>query len=53
MPEMLWALHFIQAQGYDVAFVGLYQDNISTQLHIKHGKMLSGKNTKHIKVKFF
>ena len=53
MPEMLWSLHFIQAQGYNVECVGLYQDNISTQLLIKNGKMSSGKKTKHIKAKFF
>jgi len=29
MPEMLWSLHFIQAQGYEAECVGLYQDNIS------------------------
>jgi len=52
-PEMLWSLHFIQAQGYDAECVGLYQDNISTQLLIKNGKLSSGKRTKHIKVKFF
>ncbi len=53
MPEMLWSLHFIQAQGYEAECVGLYQDNISTQLLIKNGKMSSGKKTKHIKAKFF
>ena len=53
MPEMLWSLHFIQAQGYEVECVGLYQDNISSQLLIKNGKMSSGKKTKHIKAKFF
>ena len=53
MPDMLWSLHFIQAQGYDAECVGLYQDNISTQLLIKNGKMSSGKKTKHIKAKFF
>ncbi len=53
MPEMLWSLHFIEAQGYDAECVGLYQDNISTQLQIKNGKMSSGKKTKHIKAKFF
>jgi hypothetical protein len=53
MPEMLWSLHFILAQGYEAECVGLYQDNISTQLLIKNGKMSSGKKTKHIKVKFF
>ena len=53
MPEMLWSLHFIRAQGYNAECVGLYQDNISTQLLIKNGKMSSGKRTKHIKAKFF
>jgi hypothetical protein len=52
-PEMLWSLYFIQAQGYKAKCVGLYQDNISTQLLIKNGKMSSGKKTKHIKAKFF
>ncbi len=53
MPEMLWMLHFIQAQGYSAKCVGLYQDNISTQLLIKNEQMSSGKCTKHIKAKFF
>ncbi len=53
MPEMLWSLHSIQAQGYEVECVGLYQDNISTQLLIKNRKMSSRKKTKHIKAKFF
>ena len=52
MPEMLWSLFFIQAQGYKVECVGLYQDSISTQLLIKNGKMSSGNKTKHIKAKF-
>jgi hypothetical protein len=54
MPEMLlWSLYFIQAQRYEAECVGLYQDNISTQLLLKNGKMSSGKRTKHIKAKFF
>ncbi len=35
MPEMLWTLYFIQHQGYGEECVGLYQDNISTQLLMK------------------
>jgi hypothetical protein len=53
MPEMLWSLYFIQLQGYEPECVGLYQDNISTQLLIKNGNFSSGKKTKHIKAKFF
>ncbi len=53
MPEMLWSLHFIEAQGYDVECVGLYQDNISTQMLIKNGRFSSWQKTKHVKTKFF
>ncbi len=53
MPEMLWSLYFIQSQGYEPEYVGLYQDNISTQLLIKNGRFSSGKKMKHIKAKFF
>ncbi len=53
MPEMLWSLNFIQGQGYEAECVGLYQDNISNQLLIKNGRMLSGRKMKHIKSKFF
>jgi hypothetical protein len=53
MPEMLWSLNFIRAQGYEPECVGLYQDNISTQLLIKNGRFSSGKTTKHKKAKFF
>jgi hypothetical protein len=53
MPEMLWSLNFIQAQGYKAECMGLYQDNISSQLLIKNGKMSSGKKTKHIVVSQF
>ena len=45
--------YFIQSQGYKPECVGLYQDNISTQLLIKNGRFSSGKKTKHIKAKFF
>jgi hypothetical protein len=53
MPELLWSLCFIQNQGYKPECVGLYQDNISTQLLIKNRKFSSGKKTKQVKAKFF
>jgi hypothetical protein len=53
MPVMLWSLHFIEAQGYGVECVGLYQDNISTQMLIRNGRISSGRKTKHVKAKFF
>ena len=53
MPKMLWSLHFIEAQGYDVECIGLYQDNISMQMLIRNGRFSSGRKTKHVKAKFF
>jgi hypothetical protein len=53
MPEMLWSLYFIHNQGYKPECMGLYQDNIRTQLLIKNEKFSSGKKTKHVKAKFF
>ena len=49
MPEVIWLLHFIEAQGYGVECVGLYQDNIITQMLIKNRQFLSGRKTKHLK----
>ena len=53
MPDILWSLHFIEAQWYSTECVGLFHDNTSTQLLITNGKFLSGKKTKHMKAKFF
>ncbi len=53
MTKMTWSMHIIETQGYNVECVGLYQDNISTQLLIKNGKFSRGKKTKYVKAKFF
>ena len=53
MPEMLWSLHFINAQGYAVKEVEMFQDNISAQMLEINGRLSSSKKTKHIKAKFF
>jgi hypothetical protein len=53
MLEMLWSLNFIWGQGYEAECVRLYQDNISSQLLIKNGRMSSRRKTKHMKSKFF
>ena len=53
MPEMLWSLYFLRAQGYEVENVQLFQDNISTQMLEVNGKFSSSRKTKHIRAKFF
>ena len=50
---VLWALYFIQAQGYNVIHALVYQDNNSTMLLKNNSKMSSSKQTKHIKMKYF
>ena len=53
MLEMLWSLYFIESQGYEVECIDLHQDNTSTKLLMKNGRLSSGKKTKHIQAKFF
>ena len=43
----------MEAQGYTIESNILYQDNKSTILLAKNGRMSAGKNSKHIKNRFF
>ena len=47
-----WCRYFMEAQGYTIENKILYQDNKSTILLSKNGRMLAGKNSKHIKNRF-
>ena len=49
----MWCKYFIEAQGYTIENNILYQDNKSTILLSKNRRMLDGKNSKHIKNRFF
>ena len=53
MPQILWSLYFIRAQGYNMTHALVYQDNKSAILLEVNGKMSSSKRTKHIKAKYF
>ena len=50
---ILWCKYFVEAQGYTIESNLLYQDNKSTILLAKNGRMSAGKNSKHIKNRFF
>ena len=50
---MMWCKYFMEAQGYSIDNNILYQDNKSTILLAKSGRMSAGKNSKHIKNSFF
>jgi hypothetical protein len=53
MPQMLWTLYFLEAQGYKVDSNTLFQDNKSAILLETNGRGSSGKRTRHINVRYF
>jgi hypothetical protein len=53
MPQMLWTLYFLEAQGYKIDDNLLCQDNKSSILHETNGRGSSGKRTRHIYVRYF
>ena len=50
---IVWCKYFMEAQGYTIESNVLYQDNKSTILLAKNGRMSAGKNSRHIKNRFF
>ena len=53
MPQILWTLYFLEAQGYKIDDNILYQDNKSSILLETNGRGSSGKRTRHIDVRYF
>jgi hypothetical protein len=53
MPQMLWTLYFLEAQGYKIDDNILYQDNKSSILLENNGRGSSGKGTRHMDVRYF
>ena len=50
---MMWCKYFMEAQGYTIGNNILYQDNKSTILLAKNGRMSNGNNSKHTRNRFF
>ena len=50
---IMWCKYFMKSQGCTIENNILYQDNKSTILLSKNGRMSAGKNSKHIKNRFF
>ena len=53
LPQTLWTLYFLEAQGYKINDNILYQDNKSSILMETNGRGSSGKRTRHINVRYF
>ena len=49
----LWHIYFLKAQGYDMKYKILYQDNESTIKLLKTGKRSSSRQTRHIDIQYF
>jgi hypothetical protein len=53
MQMVLWTRNFLEAQGYVVHDNVVYQDNQSAILLEKNGRRSSGKQTRHIEIRYF
>ena len=53
LEMMMWCKYFTEAQGYTIDNNILYQDNKSTILLAKNGRMSVEKNSKYTKNRFF
>ena len=53
LPNMIWGRMFIEAQGYPMEELVLYQDNQSAIKIKKNGKRSSGQKTKHMDNRYF
>ena len=53
MSMGLWVRKFLEAQGYTVSDNVIFQDNMSAMLLEKNGKRSSGKQTRHIDIRYY
>jgi hypothetical protein len=54
LPQVIWTLHFLEAQGVKVVDNLIYQDNKSAMLLEKNGRASSSKQrTKHLNIRYF
>jgi hypothetical protein len=53
LPNTIWAMLFLKAQGYEMKESKFYQDNQSTMKLEINGKRSSGQKTRHIDIRYF
>ncbi len=54
LPDIIWTRYFVECQGYDIGeCIVVFQDNMSSLLLEKNGRVSSSKRMKHIKAKYF
>ncbi len=52
LPTVQWAKSFMKDQGYDLEMI-IKEDNKSTMLLMKNGRLSAGKRTKHLDIRYF
>jgi hypothetical protein len=52
LPSVQWAKSFMMEQGYNLE-TEIREDNRSTMLLMKNGRLSSGKRTKHLDIRYF
>jgi hypothetical protein len=52
LPTVQWTKSFMAEQGYDLETL-IKEDNRSTMLLMKNGRLSSGKRTKHLDIRYF
>ena len=53
LPNIIWLMRFLEAQGYELKLNIMYQDNVSAIQMERHGKKSSSRRTRHFDVRFF
>ena len=53
LPMVIWTRNFLEAQGLTVNDNVVYQDNMSSILLERNGRSSSGKQTRHISIRYF
>jgi hypothetical protein len=52
LPTVQWTMKFMEEQGYPLKTL-IKEDNRSTMLLMKNGRLSSGKRTKHLDIRYF
>ena len=53
MPQILWTRYILEAQGYQIQDIVVYQDNQSAMLLANNGWASSSKCTRHMNIRYF
>jgi hypothetical protein len=53
LPQTIWTVNFIEAQGYKVSRSEYHQDNQSAMKMEKNGRQSAGQRSRHINIRYF